>query len=37
MSNEYKLAILISIAWNLLIFCYLSFYPGVKDAFERGY
>jgi hypothetical protein len=37
MSNEYKLAILFSIAWNLLIVCYLSFYPGVKDAFERGY
>ena len=37
MSNEFKLALLISIAWNLLIACYLAFYPGVREAFERGY
>jgi hypothetical protein len=37
MSNEFKLALLMSIAWNLLIVCYLAFYPGVKEAFERGY
>jgi hypothetical protein len=37
MSAEFKLALLISIAWNLLVVCYLAFYPGVKEAFERGY
>ena len=37
MPAQYKLAVLISIAWNLLILCYLAFYPGVKEAFERGY
>jgi hypothetical protein len=37
MSAQFKLAVLISIAWNLLIVCYLAFYPGVKEAFERGY
>jgi hypothetical protein len=37
MSDEVKLALLFSIAWNVLIACYLAFYPGVKDAFERGY
>lgn len=37
MPAQYKLAILLSLAWNLLILCYLAFYPGVKEAFERGY
>jgi hypothetical protein len=31
---QYKLALVVSMAWNLLVICYLAFYPGVKDAFE---
>jgi hypothetical protein len=34
-SDEITTALLLSCAINLLIFCYLAFYPGVKEAFEK--
>lgn len=34
-SDEMTAALLLSCAINLLIFCYLAFYPGVSEAFEK--
>jgi hypothetical protein len=34
-SAELKAALLVSMAWNLLVVCYLAFYPGVREAFEE--
>jgi len=31
---QFKLALIMSMTWNLLVVCYLAFYPGVKEAFE---
>ena len=36
MPAELQLFLFSSIVWNLLIICYLGFYPGVKQAFERN-
>jgi hypothetical protein len=32
--EQVKLALFANVVWNLLILCYLAFYPGVKQAFE---
>jgi hypothetical protein len=34
MPAQYKLALMMSMSWNLFVICYLAFYPGVKQAFE---
>lgn len=34
-SDEFTAVLLFSCAINLLIFCYLAFYPGVSEAFEK--
>jgi hypothetical protein len=31
---QFRAALVLSMAWNLLIVCYLAFYPGVQQAFE---